>query len=96
MATYLTLNIIVLSTILIVFRRRIHRPSRAWILTLTSLAILTLIFDNLLIALGIYEYASDKILGIRLWHAPIEDFMYPLLAVFLLPFVWNRLGVRHD
>ena len=52
---------------------------------------LTLVFDNLIIATGIVDYDLEKILGLRLGVAPIEDFAYTLVALVLVPSVFNLL-----
>ncbi|ROS76543.1 lycopene cyclase domain-containing protein [Cellulomonas sp. PhB143] len=55
---------------------------------------LTLVFDTVMIAAGLYTYAPDKILGVRLWGAPLEDFAYPVAAVLLVPATWTVLEGR--
>lgn len=94
MATYLILNLVILSIVALCLRQRPKRPSIARLATLGGILILTLVFDNLLIALGMFSYAPDKILGLHIGLAPVEDFMYPLLAVLLIPTLWNRLEAR--
>ena len=49
------------------------------------LCILTAIFDNLMIAAGLFTYSEELISGIRLGVAPVEDFAYPIAVAFLLP-----------
>lgn len=95
MATYLILNIIVLTAVCIVLRILPHQPRRPWIVTAACLFLLTLVFDNIMISLGLFTYAPDKILGLHIMLAPVEDFMYPLLAVLMIPAVWNKLGKPH-
>lgn len=94
MATYLILNslfIVVVCLVLRVGKRHLTRPV---LITLLILTILTAIFDNLIIASSIVAYDPTKLLGIYVFMAPIEDFMYPLLAVVLVPTVWHMLGER--
>jgi lycopene cyclase domain-containing protein len=55
---------------------------------------LTLVFDNLIIASGIVDYDPQKISGIRLGVAPIEDFAYTLVALVLVPSLFNFLRIR--
>jgi lycopene cyclase domain-containing protein len=55
---------------------------------------LTLVFDNLIIASGIVDYDPEKISGIRLGVAPIEDFAYTLVALVLIPTVFNFLRIK--
>lgn len=95
MATYLILNSIVLLAVVLLLWQPPKRPSRAWLFTLGVVLLLTMVFDNLLIALNMFTYAPDKILGISIGLAPIEDFMYALLAVILIPALWHRLGDKH-
>ena len=49
--------------------------------------LLTAIFDNLMIAAGLFTYSEELISGVRIGLAPIEDFAYPLAIAFLLPAV---------
>ncbi len=55
------------------------------------LLLLTAIFDNLMIAAGLFTYPDHLISGIRVGLAPIEDFAYPLCAAFLVPAVFTLL-----
>lgn len=52
------------------------------------LLVLTAIFDSVMIAVGLFSYAEEKILGLRIGLAPLEDFSYPVAAVILLPALW--------
>jgi lycopene cyclase domain-containing protein len=56
--------------------------------------LMTLVFDNLIIASGIVDYDFDKTAGIRLFLAPIEDFAYTLVALVLVPSLFNWLRSR--
>jgi small toxic polypeptide LdrA/B/C/D len=96
MVTYLILNIIVIIFVCVVFAIRPHRPSRQWLVMLGCLLFLTLVFDNIMIALDMFTYADDKILGIHIFLAPIEDFMYAILAAIVIPSIWNKLGRQDD
>lgn len=95
MMTYVVLNIVVLALVAVTLRIKPRRPSKAAVITLVSLVALTAVFDNIMIALSLFEYEPTKILGIKLFHAPIEDFMYAVLAALLIPTLWNRLGGKH-
>lgn len=96
MTTYLILNSIVLSIVALLLKVTFKIPSKAVLVTLAALLVLTFIFDNIMITLSLFEYEPSKILGVRLLHAPIEDFMYALLAVLLVPTLWNKLGSKND
>ncbi len=56
------------------------------------LLLLTLMFDNIIIAARIVDYSPARILGWRLLYAPIEDFAYPVWAAIVLPFIYERLS----
>lgn len=63
---------------------------------LVLLVALTAMFDSLLIFADIVAYNPDKILGVRIGLAPVEDFMYAVLVVVIVPAVWKKLGSTHD
>lgn len=96
MATYLVLNLIVIVIVVIALRVKFKKPSKPWMLTFFSLMILTAIFDNVIINLGIVAYDETKLLGAYLGSAPIEDFFYAVLAAVLMPVLWNKLGGSND
>lgn len=95
MATYLILNLAFMLAVFIIARMSFHLPSKAIAVTLLVLLVLTAVFDNVIIGLDIVGYDSSKILGIYIGNAPIEDFMYAILAVMLVPVVWRKLGANH-
>lgn len=90
--TYLILNVIFIAVCLVVLAKGIKKPTRAWWLTLLALLALTLVFDNLIILAGIVSYDTTKLLGIYAGIAPIEDFFYALLAVIIVPALWQLFG----
>jgi len=53
------------------------------------LILLTAVFDNVMIAVGLFTYPDELISGVRVGLAPIEDFAYPLCAAFLVPAVYT-------
>lgn len=94
MATYLILNLIFIALAMTLLRIKPKRPSRIWLVTFSSLLVLTFMFDSLMIYFDFFHYAPDKILGIHIGLAPIEDFFYPLLACIIVPAVWYKLEKR--
>ena len=76
----------------------VSRPARRpnlllkYALTLAVLLVFTAVFDNLIIAAGIVAYDPNKISGVFIGIAPIEDFAYTLAAVLILPTLWGVLG----
>lgn len=93
--TNAVLNLLVLVVLVIVLAPRLRglrRGPLVW--TAVVMAALTAVFDNVMIGVKLVEYAPDKILGVRLGLAPIEDFAYTLAAVLLMPAVWTMFANR--
>ena len=67
---------------------------RPVVLAAVALFVLTAIFDNVMIASGLFAYSDAHISGLRLGLAPVEDFAYPLAGVILLPALWYLFGSR--
>jgi lycopene cyclase domain-containing protein len=59
--------------------------------TAAVVLVLTAVFDNLMIAAGLFTYAPDMISGALVGMAPLEDFAYPVAAALLLPALWILL-----
>lgn len=95
MVTYLVLNVVfMIVTCIVVGVSLRKKPSKALIITFTALLLLTLVFDNILIHLSMFSYEPTKILGATIGVAPVEDFMYAILAVTIIPIIWSKLGNR--
>lgn len=77
-------------------RPRFGQRMTASALTAAALILLTAVFDNLMIAAGLVVYPPDKLSGMRIGLAPIEDFAYPLCGAFLLPAVYALLNRRDE
>jgi small toxic polypeptide LdrA/B/C/D len=77
-------------------RRGGERPLgwRPIVLAAVALCVLTAVFDNVMIASGLFAYSDAHISGLRLGLAPVEDFAYPLAGVILLPALWYLFGSR--
>jgi len=78
-----------------------RRSGKALLVTLLVVLFLSLVFDNIIVALGIVDYDASKILGLRTPIAPIEDYGYAVFGTVLVPAVWRflaRLGKdrEHD
>lgn len=90
MATYVVLNGLFLAVVLGVLAwRKLLIAGRAVWVALAVLLLTTIVFDSLLIYLGMFTYPADKILGIRVGLAPIEDLFYALLAGLAVPAIWK-------
>ena len=93
MATYVALNVVFLAVVLAVLKwRGLLVWNRSVVVTLCILIVCTAVFDSLIIAAGIVDYDTTKILGIYIGTAPIEDFMYALLAAAIVPALWKGFG----
>lgn len=96
MATYLALNIIFMALVLVVLGAlKMLRWDTTMTRVLVLLIVLTAVFDSIIIGVGIVDYDYSKTLGLRLGYAPVEDFMYALLALLLVPTIWKKLEARH-
>lgn len=93
MATYIVLNLLFLTTVMGVLAwRKLLTFGRAVWVTLVVLLVTTIVFDSLLIYLGMFTYPADKILGIHVGLVPIEDLFYSLLAGLAVPAIWKGLN----
>lgn len=98
--TYTLLNLFFLipaAALLMLARARTPGFSRAgfWV-CLVGLVVLTVIFDNLMIAAGLFFYANEHTLGIRLGLMPVEDLAYVVFTALALPALWELLGTGGD
>lgn len=98
---YATLSLCFLGAALLVgvllpltMRSRRRPDVAAMAATLLALLILTAVFDNIMIGVGLFHYAPSQLLGIHVGLAPLEDFAYPLAGVMLLPALWAALQRR--
>lgn len=71
------------------------RPS-AVVATVVLLCVLTTVFDTIMIDVGLYEFDPDKILGLYVWGAPVEDFAYAIAAAVGMPVLWTVLSRRRE
>ncbi|GAA2871754.1 prenyltransferase [Paenarthrobacter ilicis] len=61
-----------------------------------ALAVLTAVFDSVMIGMELFHYDPAHILGAKIGLAPIEDFAYPLAGVVALPGLWMWLTRRNE
>jgi len=88
--TYLLLTVTVMALVAIyAFLMRHWWVTRPLVGTAAVMLMLTAIFDNVIIATGIVAYDQEKISGIMIGVAPIEDFAYTVLAIILVPSLFN-------
>lgn len=61
---------------------------------IAAVVALTVVFDNLIIAAGLVAYDPSRNLGIMIGLAPIEDFLYAVVAVCLSASLWAIMTPR--
>ncbi|MEO0049295.1 MAG: hypothetical protein RL556_627 [Actinomycetota bacterium] len=87
--TYLLLNLVfTLIATIFVFALRSKLSRQVSVSAMLWLALMTLVFDNFIVGAGIVSYDPSKILNFKLLYAPVEDFGYLVVAVFLVPALW--------
>ncbi len=83
MLTYalLTLPFLAAAVLLdvVVLKTRVTKTRNFWVVVGIMLGF-TLVFDQLFTGLPIVFYDTSLTSGIKLWHAPIEDFSYTIAA----------------
>ncbi|NBQ98281.1 MAG: lycopene cyclase domain-containing protein [Microbacteriaceae bacterium] len=62
--------------------------------TMAAMSVVTLVFDNIIIGLGIVDYDVSKLSGIYLGFAPIEDFAYTVVSVITVASIWFKVSGR--
>ncbi|WES65067.1 lycopene cyclase domain-containing protein [Microbacter sp. GSS18] len=78
-------------TLATVRRPRFGRRMAASGVAAVVLVGLTAVFDNAMIAAGLFTYPAEHLSGLRIGLAPLEDFSYPVCAAFLVPAVFSLL-----
>ncbi|PWC05731.1 lycopene cyclase domain-containing protein [Agromyces badenianii] len=98
--TYLLLSAVFLAVAVVVaalgWRRAPRGHGRAVLISALVLVALTIAFDSIMIATGLFDYADTHIWGVRVGLAPIEDLAYPIAGILLISGLWNLLGGRTD
>lgn len=72
--------------------RRLSWPAIG--ITAAVLLVMTAVFDNVMIGVGLVAYEPSLISGAFLGIAPLEDFAYALAAIIGLPSLWVLLERR--
>jgi lycopene cyclase domain-containing protein len=96
--TYWALNAIFLGVVAVVALAAVlSRRGPRWAsvgLVLIGVLVLTAVFDNVMISVGLVGYDTAKISGAFVGVAPLEDFAYAIAVVVLLPSLWVLLERR--
>ena len=94
--TYWALNVVFLVPVaVLVIAGLIVRRTPRWpavALTAAVVLVMTAIFDNVMISVGLVAYNPAAISGAFVGVAPLEDFAYAVAAVVGLPALWVLLG----
>lgn len=97
--TYATLALLFLTgavTVAVGASRVTRLPPRWWAATAcvgALLLVLTIAFDSLMIAADLFRYGDGALVGLRVLLVPVEDLAWPLVAVLLLPALWELAGL---
>ena len=98
--SYWALNAIFLAVVAAVALAAIvTRRAPRWASVAVALAVvllMTAVFDNIMIGVGLVGYDEAKISGAFVGIAPLEDFAYAVAAVILLPSLWALIGGARD
>ncbi len=98
--TYWLLNAVFLALVLALAATALVRRNaphwRAIAVTAGILLVMTAVFDNVMISVGLVGYSADAISGAFVGVAPLEDFAYTIAAVVALPCLWTLLGSRRS
>ena len=98
--SYGQLNLVMVALVAVVagiFAYRARVGARWWgqvAIAWFVLTVLTVVFDSIMIAADLFRFDEDKLTGVTLWLAPVEDLAWPLAAALLLPAVWAWLHAR--
>lgn len=100
--SYAQLNLVFLAVagvVAVVLARRAGVGPRWWqavALVVVVLAVLTVVFDSLMIMADLFRYDDDLMIGLDLWLTPVEDLAWPIAAGLLLPALWTWLGRKDE
>jgi lycopene cyclase domain-containing protein len=75
--------------------RVLRLPGRWWWATAVvavALLLLTAVFDSVMIAADLFRYDTASLSGVRVLLMPVEDFAWPIVAVLVLPSLWELFG----
>jgi small toxic polypeptide LdrA/B/C/D len=96
MYNYLILDavFIVLALVISFYTLPNHYPKR-WVVMFLVMIMMTVVFDSLIIGLGIVKYYPEHMLGITIGKAPLEDFGYTVGSVIVSPSIWLYLRKKY-
>lgn len=85
-----------LAALVLLIAALLRRPDARWwqrtAVTLVVLLVLTIVFDNLMIAADLFRYEDDLTSGLQVGLAPLEDLAWPVAVSLGLPALGLLLG----
>ncbi|WKD57965.1 hypothetical protein CAPI_07125 [Corynebacterium capitovis DSM 44611] len=92
--TYLLISIPFLLFAVVLSLSRRARPNHlAVTVSVTAMiCVLTVIFDNLMVAAGLVEYHSGNNTGVRIGLIPVEDLFYSVVVSLAVTALWPVKG----
>jgi lycopene cyclase domain-containing protein len=89
---YLALNVVFMLMAFVILNVIVRKsPWKLIGWTLLAMGLVTLIFDNVIVGLGIVDYDLNKISGVLLGLVPIEDFAYTIVSVLAVGSIWHLM-----
>jgi len=89
---YLALNVVFMLMAFVILNVIVRKsPWRLIGWTLLAMVLVTLVFDNVIVAMGIVDYDLKKISGVLLGLVPIEDFAYTIVSVLAVSSIWHLM-----
>ncbi len=94
MAAYLILNLLFITFVVALLRSNFKIDFKVFVKVLAALLVLTAVFDSLIIYFDVVNYDESKLLGVKIWLTPIEDFFYSILACIAIPALWHYFEIK--
>jgi len=89
---YLALNVVFMLMAFVILNVIVRKsPWKLIGWTLLAMVLVTLVFDNVIVAMGIVDYDLKKISGVLLGLVPIEDFAYTIVSVLAVSSIWHLM-----
>jgi lycopene cyclase domain-containing protein len=93
MFTYLILNLVFIFLLLLAFGQKYFTKNNMIVIGILILS--SAVFDQLIIGLDIVDYNPDKILGLFIYKAPVEDFFYCIGSVIIVSNLWRIFSEKY-
>jgi len=89
---YLALNVVFMLMAFVILNVIVRKsPWKLIGWALLAMCLVTFIFDNVIVGLGIVDYDLTKISGVLLGLVPIEDFAYTIVSVLAVSSIWHLM-----